>query len=146
MRRVRVRLTDPLMTTVITVYVLVCLGLGLLLQADRWSSTPAYGTLLALLTAPGWGFVYLGLGLLVWLVAAVDRLRFLSFWAHAPVFFLLVFWLVAFIVRWKTDPHTTVANVLAWSVYVFTAVRSAVAIAERHAQKAIPATVDGITT
>lgn len=128
----RTRITDPLMTAVILVTVSVCLGFGLLLQASRWSATPAYANLLAILSAPAWGLIYLLLGAVIGTVAAVDDLRRFSLWVHAPMFGLLAFWDVAFIVRWWTDDHTTIANVLAWSVYLFTAVRSSVAVAERH--------------
>jgi hypothetical protein len=100
-------------------------GLGLLLQPLRWTATPAYGNLLLVLSAASWGFCYLALGVVLCVTVFVHSQRWFYIGAHALAFMLLASWEAAFVVRWLTDPKTTIANVIAWAAYLALVARSA---------------------
>src|ERR1044072_1701561 len=109
------------------VAIFISFGLGLVLQPNRWSATPAYGNLLLIMSSTPWGICYavIGLGLLVSVFINTHRERWLYIATHAVAFMLLVSWEAAFVVRWLTDPKTTIANVVAWAVYLALVARSA---------------------
>jgi hypothetical protein len=106
-------------------------GLALVLQADRWSRTPAYGNLIQIMPAQAWGIVHL-----VILIAISAGLllysRVLNLAGHTAGFILLAFWDSAFIIRCFTDKNTTVANGVAWTFYAVLLVWSARSTNERR--------------
>jgi hypothetical protein len=97
---------------------------GLIFQPLRWAATPAYGNLLVILSAPAWGLAYLAVSAALALVV-ITRSRTLAVVAHVLAFVLMLTWEAAFIVRWATDPKTTIANVAAWGAYLGLVVFSA---------------------
>jgi hypothetical protein len=115
-------------TTVGLATLLLLFGLGLCLQPRRWSATPAYGNLLDILSAPSWGVIYLTVSAAILLSLLANKIRFLAVTAHLAAFLLMLSWEAAFFVRWVTDPKTTVANVIAWAVYIALIARSAILI------------------
>ena len=101
---------------------------GLILQPYRWSATPAYGNLLLVLSAQVWGFIYLGVGIVLTLAVVFPRVRGLAISAHTLAFILLAFWEAAFVMRTLTVWKTTIANVVAWGTYLGIVVASAMQI------------------
>jgi hypothetical protein len=101
------------------------IGTSLLFQGERYGRTPAYAILLNLLPAPVWGVAYLTIGLLFALYLAVHPTRWLAILAHTAGVTLILWWLIAFVVRYLTDTATTPVNVVSWSLYLFLLVRSA---------------------
>ena len=127
---------DLPLSTLGTVGLFCAFAIGLLFQAKRWYSTPAYGNLLIIFSAQTWGVVYLVIGalLVVWL--AFRQIKLLGMIAHTLAFVLLVMWEAAFIIRWITDPKTTIANVVAWGFYIAVTLRSASVAAMDHDEAA----------
>jgi hypothetical protein len=104
-------------------------GVGLWLQPTRWSATPSYGNLLRVAGTDVWGTAYLvAAGLLLTYLAGARGKWWFALIAHFASFALSLSWLVAFIIRWATDPHTTIANVASWSTYTLLIVASALLI------------------
>ena len=105
----------------------LAIGAGLVFQAHRFSSTPAYGNLIILLDAPTWGWMYItsALLLLAWVTAA-PRSKWWAGAAHLPAIMLTWVWLIAFVIRYLTDSSTTVVNVVSWSMFFVGLVRSLV--------------------
>lgn len=115
---------QPASTVGLAVIFLV-FALGLVLQPSRWSSTPAYGNLLIIMPAPWWGLVHAVIAVVLASGLALRQFRPLAIGAHTLAFILIASWESAFIVRWATDPKTTIANVVAWGVYLALVVHSA---------------------
>lgn len=110
------------------VVIFIAFGLGLVFQASRWSSTPAYGNLLIIFSAPTWGYIYLTVGIVMLVAMFTRTFRLISLIAHTIAFVLLVSWEAAFIIRYLTDTKTTIANVVAWAAYLALVLRSATLI------------------
>jgi len=110
------------------VAIFLAFAFGLLVQQNRWYSTPAYGNLLIIFSAQTWGIIYLAAAVGMLLSALLRTQRAISLIAHTYAFMLLVSWEAAFIVRYLTDPKTTIANVVAWAAYVALVLRSATLI------------------
>lgn len=107
--------------TVTVAYTL--LGLGMLGQPARFDRTPAYGNLTQIVDVQIWGGAYLGVAalLMVYLLRP-DRLT--AILAHTAGAALTLIWLTAFIVRFATDPGTTIVNVVSWLVFALLLIRS----------------------
>src|SRR6185312_9039702 len=110
------------------VAIFIVFGLGLIFQAKRWSSTPAYGNLLIIFSAPTWGYIYLAVGIVMMIAVFTRTFRLISLMAHTIAFVLLTTWEATFIIRYLTDSKTTVANVVAWAAYLALVLRSATLI------------------
>ena len=100
---------------------------GLIAQSSRWHSTPAYGNLLIIFDAGTWGWIHFGIAVALIAQLALRRWRWLwlGLAAHTMAFVLLVMWEAAFIIRWITDPKTTVVNVGSWAFFIAITLRSA---------------------
>lgn len=124
--RMRRRLAGRPTGIVILAYTLI--GLGLVLQPDRFSRTPAYGNLIHVFTAVTWGALYLAVaaGLALWL-AGVTPIWFGTS-AHTIAVMLVGGWLAAFVVRYATDSATTIVNVASWTVFLILTVQSSVSV------------------
>lgn len=106
------------------VIIFAAFGFALIFQSVRWYTTPAYGNLLDILSADSWGAIYVGVAILLALGLFVPRPRLIPLVAHMAAFVLVASWEAAFVVRWLTDPHTTVVNVMSWLTYLALIVRS----------------------
>jgi hypothetical protein len=106
------------MPTIGITAILFAFGFALVFESGRWSKTPAYGNLLHIFAADTWGYIYLGVAVVMaagmWFTAS----RFISVLAHTAAFVLLLGWEFAFIIRRLTDGATTSANVIAWLAYL----------------------------
>lgn len=92
---------------------------GLLVQPARFTATPAYGVLLDILNQRTWGFAFMAVSIVM--VAALlfdNQSRPLTVIAHIMAISLATIWLVGFIVRYLSDPSTTIVNVLSWSLHI----------------------------
>jgi hypothetical protein len=99
-------------------------GLDMLLQPDRFSKTPAYGTLTAVLDIRIWGACYLTAAVLLTVFVSLVTNRQYGVIAHIVSGTITLMWLLVFIIRWQTDPNTTAVNVVSWSVFLIVIVRS----------------------
>jgi hypothetical protein len=117
---------------------LIAFASGLIFQESRWSHTPAYANLLAIMPAAMWGLIHGVIGVILLASVFTPRVRLFAIAAHTLAFILLASWEAAFFVRWITDTGTpataiapehpsgtTVANVLAWLTYIALCLRSA---------------------
>jgi hypothetical protein len=106
----------------------VIFGVSLIFQAGRWGSTPAYHVLLQIFRAQTWGILFLasgtGMGLSAW--------QFERRWAVTAslmaAFTLTTGWMLAFIVRYLTNPDTTPATWVSWAVFDFLLLNVAISI------------------
>lgn len=103
-------------------------GLGMLLQADRFSRTPAYGTLTQVLDIRWWGVLHLVVAALFAGYTVVVSGRLYGIVTHIVGLLVTSIWLLAFLIRWVTDANTTVVNVASWLVLVLLMARSATLI------------------
>lgn len=112
--------------------VFAAIGLTLWLQPGRYSHTPAYANLLDIARQQTWAVVYLVAAALK--VATIwRRSRILFVVTHTVTITLVSVWLAAFVVRYVTDPGTTVVNVCSWATYLYLVVRSAQQLDDRPA-------------
>lgn len=102
------------------------IGATLIFQTDRYNNTPSYGILLDVLPAIAWGAMYLVAGGLLALYVWKWRSQPFSIVAHTAAATLSMVWLSAFVIRYITDPGTTIVNVVSWSVYTLLVLRSSV--------------------
>jgi hypothetical protein len=101
------------------------LGLGMIAQPERFERNTPYANLLEILSIQVWGGIYLAVSVLFSVYLIVDQSRLvLSIIAHFTGFTLTGVWLIAFIVRYVTDPTTTISNIVAWLVYLLLLMRS----------------------
>lgn len=107
-------------------------ALSLLLQGARWSRTPAYHNLLAVMPAPGWGTCFAVVSAA--LLAAVGRQqdRALSVAALTAAGVITAAWTLAFLVRWATSDSTTPETWVSWAVNAYLLARSAVLLDYRE--------------
>jgi hypothetical protein len=118
---------------------------GMLVQSSRWYATPAYGNLLIIFRATTWGWIYLGIAIVLAMSLVLRQQRWLGMVAHTFAFVLLVMWEAAFIIRWITDSSTTVVNVGSWALFLALTLRSAmVAITDLDAVCPAPAPVEAV--
>jgi hypothetical protein len=100
------------------------LGLDMLLEPKRFSTTPAYGTLTQVFDIRIWGACYLIAAVLLGGYVSLITNRQYGVIAHAISGTITLVWLLAFIIRWRTDPNTTAVNVVSWSVFLIVIIRS----------------------
>jgi hypothetical protein len=125
------------LTTLIIVGVLVGLGLGLVLQSDRFHRTPAYANLLGIMSADNWGYIHLGVAVMMLLGLVFWDNRALNIASHTVAGVLLLVWEAAFIIRYLTDSATTVVNVMSWGAYLFLLLGSATTLNRRTHRPAV---------
>jgi len=111
----------------------ISLGLGMLFESSRWSSTPAYGILLQILSAHAWGTMYLAVAAVMACSIWWHRSWPLAFTAHVAGMALHFGWWIAFVVRWATDEKTTNVNMTSWGVYLVIGVWSFLLLNQRKA-------------
>jgi hypothetical protein len=94
------------------------LGLSLCLEPSKWDRTPAYAVLLDIAPQRTWGLVLLFLAVLLGTAMWVLPNRVLSVAAHLVAIMFTASWMVAFTVRWATDPKqaTTPMNGVMWAM------------------------------
>lgn len=100
------------------------IGAALLFQGDRFANAPSYAIVLDLLPARVWGVAYLTVAALFALYLMIIPVRSVAIVAHTLGIMLIGWWLIAFTVRYLTDPTTTPVNVVSWAVYLFLLIRS----------------------
>jgi len=100
------------------------LGLDMLLEPRRFSTTPAYGTLIAVLDIRIWGACYLTAAILLVIFVSLVTNRQYGVIAHVASGTITLVWLVVFVIRWRSDPNTTAVNVVSWSVFLIIIIRS----------------------
>jgi hypothetical protein len=100
-------------------------SLGMLTQPERFSNTPAYGTLTQMLHIQVWGLVYLVTAGLFAVYAAFVVSRTTAIIVHIVGLIVTTVWWLAFVIRWLTDEGTTIVNVVSWGVFLLLIGRSA---------------------
>lgn len=100
------------------------LGFDMLLEPERFSTTPAYGNLTQVLDIRIWGGFYLLAALLLAVFASLVTNRQYGVIAHVASGAITLVWWFAFIIRWRTDPNTTAVNVVTWGVFLIVIIRS----------------------
>lgn len=101
------------------------LGLAMLGQPHRFVVTAPFGILLDIMPIRAWGAAHLAVAALFLLYVAVAPGRTAALAAHIAGFVLTTLCLIAFVVRYITDPGTTPTNAISWLVYLFVLARSA---------------------
>jgi hypothetical protein len=101
-------------------------ALSLLIQPARWSRTPAYHLILAVMPAPWWGlcFAVASAGLII--AVAAFRRRWLTVAALTAAGVITLAWAFAFIVRWATSGSTTPETWVSWSINAYLLTRAGV--------------------
>jgi hypothetical protein len=127
---IRQRVGAPSLIVVTVAYTVF--GVCLIAQPDRWAYTPAYGLLLDIAHQWVWGTVYLGISFLLAATAVFPVFRSLAVIAHTAAIALTIGWLGAFLIRYLTDPHTTIVNVVSWGVYLALLIQSAIKLDDRR--------------
>lgn len=107
-------------------------ALSLLLQGDRWSRTPAYHNLLAIMPAWGWGAAFGAVAALLLAALGFYGNRALSVAALTAAAAITVPWTLAFLVRWLTNNSTTPETWVSWAVNAYLLARSAVLLDYRE--------------
>lgn len=94
------------------------LGVSLWLESDNWSRTPSYAILLDILPQQAWGSMLIILAVLLAITTWITDSKLLSLSAHYLAIFFTAGWMIAFIVRYLTDPmrSTTPMNPITWAV------------------------------
>jgi hypothetical protein len=105
-------------------------GFTLWLQPERYYNTPSYANLLQVASPTAWGSMYLFCAVLLFIVTFRRKVKVISIIAHGISLALMLWWLVAFIIRYATDDGTTIVNVISWSTYTYLLVRSALLIGD----------------
>jgi hypothetical protein len=102
----------------------VIFGLSLVFQPHRWASTPAYHVLLEIFTAQAWGGLFLASGVTLGAAVRLYPRRWLTVAALMLALALTVGWMLAFIVRYLTNPATTPETWVSWAVFGFLLVQA----------------------
>ena len=123
------RIPSALVAVTIVFY---AFALALWLQPSRWANTPSYGVLLSIFPQSVWGTIYAVLAILLSATIWKPTLRPLAVTAHTASIALIALWLVAFIIRYATDPGTTIVNVASWSTYLMLLIQSALVLDDSH--------------
>lgn len=103
-------------------------GLGMEIQPQRFSATPAYGNLTQILDIRWWGAMYLVVAVLFGIYTLLVTNRMFGIVTHLLGLAVTGMWLLAFLIRWVTDQNTTVVNVASWLVLLLVIARSATLI------------------
>jgi hypothetical protein len=97
----------------------IVFGLSLALQPHRWASTPAYHVLLEIFSAHAWGGLFLASGVTLGAAAWPFPRRWLTVAALMLAMALTAGWMLAFVVRYLTNPDTTPETWVSWAVFGF---------------------------
>jgi hypothetical protein len=100
-------------------------ALSLLFQPLRWSRTPAYHNILAIMPAPWWGLCFAVTSALLFAAVAMYGKRWLSVAALTAAGIITLAWTLAFIVRWATNNSTTPETWVSWAVNAYLLTRAA---------------------
>lgn len=117
-------LKEPRSHMVIMGVVFYAFGLTLLWQSGRYYNTPSYANLLALLRPEYWGIIYVLAASLKVICIVWDGSMRLVFATHLVSLSILLFWWVAFLIRYITDDGTTIVNLCSWGVFIYLVIRS----------------------
>jgi hypothetical protein len=90
---------------------------SLLFQPARWSLTPAYANLLAIMPGQAWGGAFAAVTALLAAALLTPGRRWLAVAALAAGMTITTFWPAAFVVRWFTSPDTTPETWVSWIVF-----------------------------
>ena len=101
-------------------------ALSLVFQGTRWSRTPAYRNLLAIMPAWGWGACFAVASAALLAAVAAHGSRRLSVAAITAAAVITVPWTLAFIVRWATNSSTTPETWVSWAINAYLLARAAV--------------------
>jgi hypothetical protein len=113
---VRSGLGRILIRIIIAAYFII--GLTLILQPDKYASTPSYANLIYILPSWLWGVIYLiTVVFLIFSQLFVTPL-YIGVTAHTVAIALTTVWFLAFVVRYFTDEGTTIVNVVSWGVFL----------------------------
>ena len=118
-------------------------GLSLLFQAHRWQSTPAYHVLLQDLSARAWGALFLASGLSMALACWQFQRRWLLIGCLTLAFALTNGWMLAFVVRYLTNPDTTPVTWVSWAVFDYLLTHVALSVDFVIKVPAVPAVQPG---
>ena len=108
-------------------------ALSLLLQPLRWSRTPAYHVLLAIMPAAGWGICFGAVSASLLAAVFLFRLRWLSVAALTAAGVITLAWALAFVVRWLTNGSTTPETWVSWAFNAYLLGRAAILLDYREA-------------
>jgi hypothetical protein len=103
----------------------IIFGLSLVLQPHRWASTPAYHVLLEIFAAPAWGALFLASGVMLGAAVRLYPRRWVAVAALMLALALTAGWMLAFVVRYLTNPDTTPETWVSWAVFGFLLLRAA---------------------
>lgn len=120
-----IKLSEPHAHMAVMAGVFFAIGITLWLQPSRYDHTPSYANLLDIARQHTWSVVYLAAAVLKVACIVMPQRRVLATVSHTVAFILVATWLGAFVIRWVTDPGTTVVNVCSWSAYLYLVLRSA---------------------
>lgn len=123
-----VKLSEPHAHMAVMAVVFFAIGITLWFQPSRYDNTPSYANLLDIARQHTWSVVYLAAAALKVASIVMPARRVLVIATHTVSITLVATWLAAFIIRWVTDPGTTVVNVCSWSAYLYLVLRSALKI------------------
>lgn len=101
-------------------------ALSLLFQPQRWSLTPAYANLLAIMPQQAWGAAFAAVCALLAAAATLPGRRWLLAAALVPGVAITTFWAAAFVIRWMTSPDTTPETWVSWLVFDLVLLRALV--------------------
>lgn len=107
-------------------------ALSLIFQGTRWTRTPAYRNLLAIMPAAGWGACFAAVAAALLAAVALYGRRWLSVAALTAAGIITAGWTLAFVVRWWTNGSTTPETWVSWAVNCFLLARAAVLLDYRE--------------
>lgn len=107
-------------------------ALSLIFQGIRWTRTPAYHNLLAVMPAAGWGGCFAVVAAAQFAAVALYSRRWLSVTALTAAGVITVGWTLAFLVRWATSDSTTPETWVSWAVNCYLLARAAVLLDYRE--------------
>ena len=107
-------------------------ALSLALQGQRWTRTPAYRNLLAVMPAAGWAACFAAVSAALLAAVTLYARRWLSVTALTAAGVITVGWTLAFLVRWATSDSTTPETWVSWAVNCFLLARAAVLLDYRE--------------
>lgn len=103
----------------------VIYAVSLLFQPSRWSATPAYHDLLAVMSQRAWGGLFALISVLLVLGVWQHTRRWLVISALTLAIAITLGWDLAFLVRWISSDNTTPVTWVSWSVNLYMLGRAA---------------------
>lgn len=107
-------------------------ALSLLLQGVRWSRTPAYRNLLAVMPASAWGICFAVVSAALFSGVRWHGARWPSVAALTAAAAITVPWTLAFVVRWATSDSTTPETWVSWATNAYLIARAAILLDYRE--------------